>query len=124
MISLSAAVKIYVCTAPTDMRKGFDGLCGLAEHVMQQDPLSGHLFVFRNRRRDRLKVMYWDHDGLAIWYKRLEKGTFQLPTDLHPNGDQPASVSISVSQLNLLLGGIDLASARQRKRYQRSENRV
>ena len=71
MIQMLAAVRVFVCTQPTDMRKGFDGLSGLAEHVLRQDPLSGHLFVFRNRARNRLKVLYWDQDGLAIWYKRL-----------------------------------------------------
>jgi len=119
MITLPAAVKIHVCTLPTDMRKGFDGLCGLAEHVLEQDPLSGHLFVFRNRARDRLKVLYWDHDGLAIWYKRLERGTFQLPTDLTPGDESPPRAEISASELSLLLGGVELASVRRRRRYQR-----
>lgn len=119
MITLPPAVKIHVCVAPTDMRKGFDGLCGLAEHVLEQDPLSGHLFVFRNRARDRLKVLYWDNDGLAIWYKRLERGRFQLPTDLQAADDMPVRAEISASELNLLLGGIDLASVKRRKRYQR-----
>jgi len=119
MITLPAAVKIHVCTLPTDMRKGFDGLCGLAEHVLEQDPLSGHLFVFRNRARDRLKVLYWDHDGLAIWYKRLERGTFQLPTDLTPGDESQTRAEISASELSLLLGGIELASVRRRRRYQR-----
>jgi transposase len=121
MIGFPPALKIHVCTRPTDMRKSFDGLCGLAEHVMQQDPCSGHLFVFRNRSRDRLKVMYWDGDGLAIWYKRLEQGTFQLPVDLAPLDPQQTVAEISVGELNLLLGGIDLASAKRRKRYQRSQ---
>jgi transposase len=119
MITASASLKIHVCVAPTDLRKGFDGLCGLAEHVLQQDPLSGHLFVFRNRARDRIKVLYWDHDGLAIWYKRLERGTFQLPTDLVPADQRPAGAEITASELHLLLGGIDLASVRRRRRYQR-----
>lgn len=119
MITLPPAVKIHVCTLPTDMRKGFDGLCGLAEHVLEQDPLSGHLFVFRNRSRDRLKVLYWDHDGLAIWYKRLERGTFQLPTDLTPGEASQTRAEISASELSLLLGGVELASVRRRRRYQR-----
>ncbi len=119
MIGLPQSVKIHVCVAPTDMRKSFNGLCGLAEYVLEQDPLSGHLFVFRNRLRDRLKVMYWDGDGLAIWYKRLEKGTFQLPTDLLSPDAQQAGAEITAGELNLLLGGIDLASAKQRRRYTR-----
>ena len=119
MISLPQSVKIHVCVAPTDMRKSFDGLGGLAEHVMQQDPLSGHLFVFRNRARDRVKVMYWDTDGLAIWYKRLERGTFQFPMDLQTLDSDAVGVEISATELNLLLGGIDLASVKCRRRYQR-----
>lgn len=119
MIALPQAVKIHVCIAPTDMRKSFDGLCGLIEQVLQQDALSGHLFVFRNRARDRLKVMYWDGDGLAIFYKRLERGTFQLPTDLQSLEEAQVGAEISVSELNLLLGGIDLASVKRRRRYQR-----
>lgn len=119
MIALSAAMKIHVCVTPTDMRKSFDGLCGLAEQVLKQDPLSGHLFVFRNRKRDRLKLLYWDHDGLTIWYKRLERGTFQLPTDLQSPDKAPAAAEISLGELQLLLGGIDLASVKRRRRYQR-----
>ena len=119
MLTLSAAVTIHVCVLPTDLRKGFDGLCGLAEHVLKQDPLSGHLFVFRNRARDRIKVLYWDHDGLAIWYKRLERGRFQLPTDVQPADETRAGVEISASDMSLLLGGIDLASVKRRRRYQR-----
>lgn len=120
MIQLLAAVRVFVCTQPTDMRKGFDGLTGLAEHLLRQDPLSGHLFVFRNRARNRLKVLYWDQDGLAIWYKRLERGTFQLPSDLLPaDAQRSVSAEISASELALLLGGIELASVKRRKRYQR-----
>ena len=72
MILLSSAVRIFLCTRPTDMRKGFDGLAGLVQERFGQDPLSGHLFVFLNRRRDRIKILYWDRDGLAIWYKKHE----------------------------------------------------
>jgi len=118
MIGLALGVKVYLCTTPTDMRRGFDGLSGMAESLMNQDPLSGHLFVFRNRNRDKLKILYWDQDGLAIWYKRLEQGTFQFPTDgPKAKEDLQAGVEITHSQLSLLLGGIDLASARKRKRY-------
>jgi transposase len=119
MIQMLAAVRVFVCTQPTDMRKGFDGLSGLAEHVLRQDPLSGHLFVFRNRARNRLKVLYWDQDGLAIWYKRLERGTFQLPSDLLPDDTPSIGAEISAGELSLLLGGIELASVKRRKRYQR-----
>lgn len=122
MIGLSLGVKVFLCTAPTDMRRGFDGLSGMAESLMQQDPLSGHLFVFRNRNRDKLKILYWDQDGLAIWYKRLEQGTFQFPTDGKTQDEVAAGTEISNSELSLLLGGIDLRTARRRKRYERPKN--
>jgi len=118
MIGFSIGVKVFLCTEPTDMRRGFDGLSGMAESLMQQDPLSGHLFVFRNRNRDKLKILYWDQDGLAIWYKRLEQGTFQFPTDGKAQDEVTAGTEISNSQLSLLLGGIDLRTARRRKRYE------
>ena len=122
MIGLALGVKIYLCTTPADMRRGFDGLSGMAESLMNQDPLSGHLFVFRNRNRDKLKILYWDQDGLAIWYKRLEQGTFQFPTDGKTSDEVAAGVEISNSELSLLLGGIDLRTARRRKRYELPKN--
>ena len=118
MIGVDPGVKIFLCVTPTDMRKSFDGLSGLVTTVVQQDPLSGHLFVFRNRNRDRLKILYWDRDGLAVWYKRLERGTFQLPTDLLEPGSRPSQAQITYQELSLLLGGIDLGSVKKRKRYQ------
>ena len=119
MLNLSRTLRVFVCTQPTDMRRSFDGLCGMAENLMKQNALSGHLFVFRNRNRDRLKILYWDRDGLAIWYKRLEKGGFQLPTDLNPSDDVQAGVEISTDELMWLLDGVDLASVKRRKRYSR-----
>jgi hypothetical protein len=119
MIGLAHGLKVYIYTSPSDMRRSFDGLGGMTENVMKADPLSGHLFVFRNRNRDRLKILYWDRDGLAIWYKRLEKGTFQFPTDLKPNEEKPASVEITASDLSLMLGGIDLRSVSRRQRFER-----
>ena len=122
MIGLAHGIKIHLCTHPTDMRRGFDGLSGMVDSLLQQDPLSGHLFVFRNRNRDKLKILYWDSDGLAIWYKRLEQGTFQFPTDGKPKDELTAGVAITTNELSLLLGGIDLRSAQQRKRYQPPKN--
>ena len=118
MIGMAGSLRIFVCTRPADMRRSFDGLCGMAQSIMKHDPLSGALFVFRNRNRDRLKIMYWDKDGLAIWYKRLEKGTFQLPTDAKLKDERPISAEISTEELSMLLGGIDLANVKRRKRYQ------
>lgn len=119
MIRLPTKIKVYLCVPPTDMRKSFDGLCGLAANVMAKDPLSGHLFVFRNRVRDRVKLMYWDGDGLAIWYKRLEQGTFQFPTDTSDSDSETPSAEITASDLQLLLDGVDLGSVQRRVRYQR-----
>ena len=78
MIGLPATLRIFVAVAPTDLRLGYDGLSRLARDVLEQDPLSGHLFVFSNRRRNRIKILYWDRDGLAIWMKRLEVGCLKL----------------------------------------------
>ena len=116
MISLPATVKIYLSTQPADMRKSFDGLKRLVEEFLEGDPLSGHLFVFRNRRGDRLKILYWDRDGLAIWYKRLEVGTFVFPQTV----DQKAGVEVQPAELTMLLDGVDLSSVRRQKRYRRS----
>jgi transposase len=119
MIAVTGTLRVFVCTQPADMRRSFDGLCGMARDMMNEDPLSGHLFLFRNRNRDRLKILYWDRDGLAIWYKRLEEGTWQFPTDLSEQPHDVAGSEITAEELSLLLGGIDLHSARQRRRWQR-----
>jgi len=113
MIMLPSAVRIFLCTRPTDLRKSFDGLTGLVQECFGQDPLTGHLFLFLNRRRDRIKILYFDRDGLAIWYKRLEAGSYQMPQ----SGAQD-SVELQPAQLAMLLSGIDLRTARQRKRFQ------
>lgn len=129
MLSLSRTTRVFLATEPTDMRKGFDGLFALVESVINEDPFSGHLFVFRNQRRDRLKVLWWDRDGLAIFYKRLEKGSYQFPTDAAvktPRGSRAlddrshaARCEIRADELALLLEGIDLGSVTRRPRYQR-----
>lgn len=113
MLSVVAGTRIFLAVDPTDMRKGFDGLQGLVTSVLNQNPLSGHLFLFVNRRRDKLKVLYWDGDGLAIWYRRLEQGTYQLPT---VEQDQ-VTVEMRCDELTMLLRGIDFTRVRRRKRY-------
>ena len=113
MIAIQSNVRIFVATAATDMRKGFDGLQGIVIGVLEQDPMSGHLFLFLNRRRDKLKVLYWDGDGLAIWYRRLEQGTFQMP-NVQEGAKQ---VEIRSEELTMLLRGIDFNNVRRRKRY-------
>src|SRR3954447_25932258 len=113
MFGLSAAVRVYLAKEPADMRKSFDGLSALVAGSLAPDPLSGHLFVFINRRRDRIKVLYWDRDGLAVWAKRLERGTFRLPAA------GAESVEMTTAELAALLASIDLNTARRRVRYSR-----
>lgn len=109
-------VRVFLCTSPTDMRKGFDTLAVLVREALGFDPLSGDLFLFTGRRRDRLKVLYWDRDGYALWYKRLEKGTFRMPVAT-PGA---SSLELKASELAMLLEGIDLRSLRRRERFQRT----
>jgi transposase len=116
MMSLPPGVNIFLCLLPTDMRRGFDGLMRMAEEYLRMNVLEGGLFVFINRRRDRVKLLYWDNDGLAIWYKRLERGTFELPVV----PEDASGVTLSATELTLLLGGIELASVKRRKRYRRT----
>jgi transposase len=122
MLSLSLPGRVFLYTLPTDMRKSFDTLAALVEQHLQQDVLAGDLFVFRSKRGDRLKLLYWDSDGLAIWYKRLEEGTFTFPS---PDEQRPAvgqdqcGLLIRPAELALILDGIELTDAKRRKRYQR-----
>jgi transposase len=119
---LTGAVRIFVCTKPADMRKGFDGLSGMVQEFLGQDPPSGHLFLFFNKRRDRAKILFWDRDGLLIVYKRLEAGTFQNldPTSRTEQRSGSAGLELSATDLTLILSGIDLTTARRRKRYSRA----
>lgn len=111
MLSLPAALRIFLAVEPADMRKGFDGLAQLVRERIAEDPLSGHLFVFRNRRRDRVKILYWDRDGLAIWMKRLENGSFRFPEA------KAGRVEVSPAEMAAVLEGIDLSRARRLPRY-------
>ena len=113
MLTWPPTVRICVSTQPTDMRRSFDGLAMMTRENMGQDPLSGHLFVFFNRRGDRVKIMFWDRSGFCIWYKRPEQGVFRLPQSI-VNAPNP---EVEVSDLSLILEGIDLSSARRRKRF-------
>ena len=113
MISVATNSRIFVFAQPTDMRKSFNGLSGLVAAHFDVELLSGHLFLFFNRRRDCIKILAWDRDGLMIWYKRLEAGTFQSSSFTSAE----ASFEIDSVKLSLLLSGIDIESAKQRKRY-------
>jgi len=113
----ASSTRIWLCTGPTDMRRSFDRLAEQAQSVTRQDPQSGHLFAFRSRGGDRLKLLYFDKDGYVQWYKRLEAGTFKLPK---VEATQ-TSLELRASELAMILDGIDLASVKRGKRYRREE---
>ena len=117
MIHLPSAVRVYLATSPCDMRRSFDGLHALVSAVLQLDAFAGHLFVFANRRRDRVKILYWDRDGFAVWSKRLEEGTYAMPFG---EGEEVRR-EITAQELGALLSGIDLSQAKRRKRYRRKD---
>jgi transposase len=114
MLNVTAA-RIFLCITPTDMRKSFDTLALVVREHLRGDPLSGSWFVFRGKRNNRLKILYWDGDGYALWSKRLEVGTFEFPRVTAG----VAGVAITAAELALILGGIALDAPR-RKRYRRS----
>jgi len=114
VINLLGTVRVFVAVAGADLRKGYDGLAQLARDAIKEDPLSGHLFVFSNRKRNRIKIIYWDRDGFAIWMKRLERGTYRWPS---PTSDH---VEWTAAELAAVLGGIDLKATRKRPRFTRA----
>lgn len=115
MINMPPSTKIFLCLQPTDMRKSFNGLTALTADTIKQDPLSGHLFVFRNRRENLIKILFWDRTGFCLYHKRLEKGTFKFPRP-----DQSAkSREVDSAELMLILEGIDLHDSKWRTRYRR-----
>jgi transposase len=113
LLSLPSSVRIWLATRPTDLRKSFDSLAEVVRQQLQGDPLSGQLFVFRNKRGDRVKLLYWDEDGFVLIYKRLEIGTFRFPQA------SVAGVAIRAADLQMLLDGVDLDSVKRRRRYRR-----
>jgi transposase len=118
MIALSPQIRVFLYRRPTDMRKSFHGLIALTESELKQDPLSGSLYVFINRRRDRIKILYWGQTGFCIWYQQLQRGTYQLPSQ--ESLERQDTLEVTRAQLSLILDGIDLGSARQRRRFQLS----
>jgi transposase len=115
MLSLPPTMRVFVAVTPTDMRKSFDGLSNAARSIIEQDPLSGHLFVFFNRRRTMMKAVYWDRNGYVLIAKRLERGTFVLPP-----GNERGVVEMESAELALIVEGIDLSNARRRPRWRPS----
>ena len=114
MLSIPPTVPIFLYTPPTDMRKGFDGLSGIVRSAFASDPLDGSLFLFINRRRDRLKILHWDGTGYWLYYKHLQAGTFEVIAS------QGKCARIDATQLAMLLGGVSLVGVRRRKRYQQA----
>lgn len=113
MLSLSPALQVFMAVEPVDLRKGFDGLSASVQAVFNRNVLDGHVFLFLNRRRDRVKILWWDRDGLAVFYKRLERGTYEIPR--HVSGSK--QMRLDATQLSLLLSGVQLASVKHRRRY-------
>lgn len=116
MLTLGLTGRIWLCVAPVDGRKSFDGLSAIVQTGLERDPLSGDLFVFRNKRGDRLKILAWQGDGFALYLRRLERGTFAFPTSLVGG----AVASISATDLAMILGGIDFGNAKRRTRFSKS----
>lgn len=116
MIHFPASVRVYVCLTPCDMRRSFDGLHALVRDHLELDPFAGHLYLFAGRRRDRLKILYWDRDGFAVWSKRLEEGTYAIPKAEPPT----RRIEMTPEELGALLSGIDLSTVARRNRYRRA----
>lgn len=108
MIGLAPGVRVLLAVAPTDLRRGFDGLAALVQGALQENPFSGHLFVFRGKRGDRLKILYWDGSGLCLFAKRLERGSFLWP---RPGEDK---ITLTPLQLGLMIDGLDWSKVKQR----------
>jgi len=115
MLSLPPTIRIWLSAQPADLRKSFDTLAALVRDGLRGDPLSGDIFVFRNKAADRIKLLVWEEDGYAIWYKRLEIGTFRFPAA----GDDSPQIEIRAADLIMLLAGVDLSSVKRSKRYHR-----
>ncbi|MHC4073791.1 MAG: IS66 family insertion sequence element accessory protein TnpB [Planctomycetota bacterium] len=113
MLPVVNQLRFFLYRHPTDMRKSFDGLCGVINQALAMDPLSGDVYVFVNRRRDRIKLLVWDRGGFWIFYKRLEQGTFQLP----PDSGKRDTIVLPYAELMMLIEGIDFSSVKHRKRY-------
>ncbi len=119
MLHLSSSCNYYLCRGNTDMRKGFDSLSGLVSSQMQLNALNGSVFIFLNKKHNQVKLLLWEGDGFAMYYKRLEKGTYELPAA----DDKKDTLSISSQQLQLILQGISLKSVRRRKRYEHQQSK-
>lgn len=113
MLGFHSHQRYFVCTVPVDMRKGIDGLCGVVRHQMEDNPLSGCVFIFFNKPRDKVKILVWDADGYVMYHKRLERGTFEVVSGKGGN----IKVSLRYDQLVMLISGLSLRHVVQRKRF-------
>jgi len=113
VLSLSPGIQVFMALEPVDMRKSFDGLSAAVQTVFERNVLDGHVFLFLNRRRDRIKILWWDRDGLALWSKRLEGGSYEVPR----HAPDTKQLQLEATQLSLLLAGVRLDSAKRRRRY-------
>ena len=116
MLTLPSSVRIYVASRPVDLRKGMYKLASVARRVVKQDPMNGHIFVFINRERNRLKALWWDRSGWLLLYKKLERGTFRLPTE--PLLGQ-SHVELDAGELAMMLEGVEFRGTRRRRRWRR-----
>lgn len=116
MLTLPSSVRIFVAAEPVDLRRGFDGLAAATRSLILRDPLSGHVFAFINRRRNRIKLLVWDRTGYVLLYKRLERGTFRIPIQPRPG---QSHVEVDNGELGLMLEGFDLRTARRQRRWRR-----
>ena len=113
MLSVPGSIQIFMAVEPVDLRKGFDGLSAIVQTVFDRNVLDGHLFLFLNRRRDRVKLLWWDRDGLAVFYKRLEQGSYEIPR----HESETKRLTLDTTQLSLLLNGVQLSSVKHRRRF-------
>ena len=113
MFALNDSQKFYLYSKPTDMRKSFNGLYGLIVRAMQKNPLSGDVYIFINKRRDMMKILHWQHGGFMLYFKRLEKGTFEIPKQ--ENKDE--EIKISYTKLAMIISGISVKNLKKRKRF-------
>lgn len=115
MLTIAAGSRVYLASHPVDLRRGHDGLCALVSGTLKLDPYEGHLFVFVGRRGDRVKVLFWEHGGFVVYYKRLARGRFRLP----PIADDADRVVLDGTELTMLLGGFDLTRSRRQPAWRR-----
>jgi len=120
MFTLSTSNRFHLYSQPTDMRKSFDGLSAVVQNILGSNPLNGDVFIFINRRRDKIKLLHWQGISFTLYYKRLEEGTFEVPT----YDPEAGSITLSYTQMVMLVDGLTIKNIEKRRRYTPSENTV